>query len=612
MRYTGLIRCLALLMALAVALPAALAEETWLEAPMLEAVVPELEEAPLPAWDAPDMGEMAVEALPADGTAPASADVGGYADPGAMAVSAPYDAAPVLAVGAVTLGVKESCVLGLLNGADPASIGAVFVSSNPKIAAVDAATGQITGKKAGNAVVTVTALGVQSSCAVTVLKAPKKIALSAKKLTLGVGEETWLAATLTANTASAVTFSSSNEGVVIVGGDGHLVAVGTGTATVTARTFNKKKATCKVTVMAAPEYIALSDSMLSLWQGRSYDLKPTLSPGSGGGVYCASSDPSVVSVSGTTIRAESRGAATVTVSTYNGRSASMTVQVTKSPVYRAMLVGGCRFPGTGMSNLPGDKDVAMVANLLSSVSGPSGSGWQVSRYTDLTAAQIHQTIRGVFAGAEEGDVSLFYISTHGDEAQSFDGYYPEFAGYLQVYPDYRYSNWYDRNTMTLVALAAWLSEVPGQVVVMIDSCGSGAAVYNAKGVSGPAYSPESFDAAVVEAFMEADKGVLAPGVDQGAFVLENKFYVLTSTDYQETGWSLKGKYSYFSKWLGDSVKTKGRMPADADKNRMTTLNELYRYMSKLAAKKVFKYHGASYQQHIQVYPANSGFELFRR
>lgn len=622
-------RLAALLMALALMLPLALAEDAGLipQTPTVEAAPAEVppessgdapaesDEVSLDVLLQPEAGEAPAEAIPAPSDAaedaPMAATPPEDAIPtGAEQPMAAYEGAPVLAVGALTLGAKEKYALPLSNGVDPASVGAVFTSSDPKIAAVDAATGVVTAKKTGAATITLTAMGAESACAITVLNAPKKITLSAKKLTMGVGEAVFLAAALTPGSASTITFSTSNGGVVTVGNDGSLTAVGVGKATVTARTHNNKKATCKVTVMAAPEYVALPDTLLTLWQGRSYDLKPILSPGSGGALYCQSSDPGVVSVEGTSIRAQNLGTATVTVTTYNGHSASAMVQVTKAPVYRALLVGENYFPDSGMEDLPGGKDVAMMSRMLSSVKGPSGSPWAIASYTDLTAAQIHSAILGAFAGAEEGDVSLFYISTHGDETMGFDGRFPEYVGYLQTYPDYAWSNWYDRNTLTLVALAAWLSEVPGQVVVLIDSCGSGAAVYNAKGATG--YTPERFDQSVVDAFRDADVGVMAPGVDQGAFVRENKFYVLTSTDYRETGWSLKGKYSYFAKWLTDGIKTKGRMPADADRNHLTTLNELFGYMKGKAEKKVFKYHGVNYRQHVQVYPANSGFELFYR
>ena len=597
----------AVLLALALMLSTALAEDAdWAvdamlqpDAPLADAVVPEMEESELPTEEGP-------QAV----SAPESAWAAPQEDP---SVAAPATvAAPVMSLSEVTLGVKEKRTLTLSDGLDPRSVGAVFTSSDPKVVKVNASTGVLTGKKKGTATITMTAQGVESACAVTVKKAPKKIRLSAKKLTMGVGESAFLDVTLTKGTSSAITFTSSNSAVVTVDESGCLVATGVGKATVTAKTFNKKKAKCTVKVKAAPEYIALGSGALTLWQGRTVALDPTLSPNSGGAIYCSSSDPAIVSVNGMSIRAEAMGTATVTVTTYNGLSASVAVQVTRAPVYRALLVGENMFPGTGMSDLPAGKDVARMKKMLKSVKSPSGADWEISAYTDLTSLQIHDAIRSAFAGAVEGDVSLFFISTHGDDRRTFDDGYPEYTGYLQTYPDYGFSNWYDRNALTLVSLAQWLGEVRGQVVVLIDSCGSGAAIYNAKGTSDQAFSPQRFDSAVIDAFRDADRGVLAPGVDQGAFVVENKFYVLTSAAYLETGWSLKGKYSYFTKWLTDSIKTKGRMPADSDKNKLTTLHELYNCMKKKAAKKVFRYNGVSYRQHVQVYPANSAFELFYR
>ncbi len=636
-------RLLAALLALILAAGLALAEEVSTEETLAveeaasqealvqeEAPVAELEEFALPTDDAPaddapaepapeepltgdpDAAVLAPEEAPED--AP---------DPDA-AVLAP--AQPVLTVETLTLGVKEKARLTLANGAAPEDVGAVFTTSNAKVAAVNRSSGLVTGKRVGTATITVEVDGVCSSCAVTVRKAPRKITLPAKKLTLGVDEMAGLSAKLPKNTASAVTYTSSNEAVATVDAWGTVTARGTGKATITARTFNNKKAKCKVTVKAAPTYIASNLGQTALWVGRSVKIEPILSPGSSGAVSIVSSNPAVVQISGRTARALAKGSATITLSTYNGLRTEIPVNVTKVPVYRALVIGESTFPDSGMSNLPGDKDAAMMAKMLRTVRGPSGDKWTVKTATNQTAAQIHALIQTTFADAEVGDVSLFFISTHGDQDYQIGGRYSGYAGCLMTYPDNRYFNWYDRNAVTLGRLAGWLCEVPGQVIVMIDSCGSGAAIYGAAGVSAPplnaedveaaqalearVFSPEAFDQAVVDAFREVDKGVLAPG--QGAFVLENKFFVLTASAYRETSWSLKNKYSYFTKWLTESIGARGRMPADANRNKYTTLNELYNAMKKKAGKKVFRYKGETYRQHVQVYPSGSAFELFYR
>ena len=123
---------------------------------------------------------------------------------------------------------------------------------------------------------------------------------------------------------------------------------------------------------------------------------------------------------------------------------------------------------------------------------------------------------------------------------------------------------------------------------------------------------EAFNEAVVNAFAAQDRAVMAAGEAKGAFVVRNKFYVLTSTAYLETGWSSSNNFSYFTKWLTDGIGTAGAMAADADSNGVTTLKELYGYIRNRAAKKVFEYDGETFQQHVQAYPSGSGFGLFSR
>ena len=579
-------------------------------APQADETVPEEGEIDLPMEDAPEAvpgedGGALPEGLegPSEESAPA-ADAGeAPVEEGQVLAPGANLAAKGMATGAVVLGVKEKITLPLEGGADPAGVGAVFTSSKPKVASVNAATGVVTGKKAGTAVITVDIQGVQSSCTVTVRKAPKKVTLSAKKKTLGAGEPYSLKATLPKNTASALTWTSSNPGVATVDAGGVVTALSPGTATITVKTFNKKKAACKLTVKGAPEYVALDAPSMAMWTGRSVKLSPILSPGSGGSVAWSTSNPAVAVMDGSTLRAVGVGSATITVTTYNGRTATMAVQVTKAPVYRALLVGET-FRGT-YNALPSKYDVSLLKKTLKSVKGPSGSAWKITDKLDRTADQIHSDIQAAFAGAEPGDISLFFITTHGDIDLTFEYGDGEYAGHLVVERSY-YSD-----VLTLPTLAKWLAEVPGQVIVLIDSCGSGAAIYNSKSAGDAVFDPAAFDRAVVEAFKAEDKGVMAPGVDQGAFVLENKFYVLTASDYMEFSWATS-KQSFFTKWLCDGVKTKGKMPADSNKNKITTLNELYNYIAMQASKKVFRSRGISYQQHVQVYPSNSGFEMFYR
>ena len=175
-------------------------------------------------------------------------------------------------------------------------------------------------------------------------------------------------------------------------------------------------------------------------------------------------------------------------------------------------------------------------------------------------------------------------------------------------------------TLTLPDLANALNAVPGKMIVLLESCGSGAAVYsNGKSANDPA---KDFDQAVVDAFRAVDSpmkvevqpgGMASNGLvkNTGEFRLENKFYVLTASRHLEVSWGIDN-WNYFTKWLTDGIGPYGAMPADANKNGQTTLNELYRYIANAGENTPIESEGVNYYQHVQVYPANSGYVLFVR
>lgn len=601
-------RICALLAALLLALPlagmaeAASPEDAALvEALPVEAEVPEAGEALLPE---PEDASLPVAAVSA--TEAAEEESPGEEEEATGHVVA-------LARTKLTLGKREYYTLKFQNGVSAKDVGAVFTSSRPDLVSVSKTTGRLHAKHTGKVTITAKlANGTKCKCSVTVKRAPSSVTLSESKLKLGVGEAFALTARLSKDGGSVITYKSSNPKVAAVDENGCVTALKKGTAKITATTFNNKKDTCTVTVKRAPTSITLDAGKLALWKGDSHTLKVKLSSHSAGSYTLSTSDAGVVSVSGDQLKAKGIGTATVTAITYNGKKARVKVTVSRRPVYRALLIGESNFPGTGLGSLPGKKDADSMKAMLQNVKGAARRDWSITVRYNRMANKIHSDIQTAFADAQEGDVSLFYISTHGDEVETMDGFNAVYAGALYTYPNPDTFDWFDRNVLTLTQLAEWLEEVPGQVVVFIDSCGSGAAIYQPKGAaSTTAYAPETFNAAVVEAFAAHDRGVLAPG-DKGAFVVKNKFYVMTSTAYLETGWSSSDRFSYFTKWLTDGVGTSGDMPADANADHVTTLSELYGYVSSCAKAKVFNYEGETFQQHVQVYPANSSLGLFYR
>ena len=416
---------------------------------------------------------------------------------------------------------------------------------------------------------------------------------------------------------SVTGFKSSKPKVATVDGNGWITAVSEGKAKITVTTTDKKrKATVTVQVVDPykPKGISITNGKsASLGLRQSLQLYTSLNPSSArASLTWTSSKPDVVSVSASgLITGLKEGSAKVTVRTHNGKKASIKVKVDGIVVnpnvhYRALLIGEAEFPGGRGADMPSRQSIAMLEKALNSVRGAQGNYWSVTTRINRTDSQIQSDIQSAFYGATDNDISLFFICTHGNESISYGQDYYN-AGCLTTYPDA-----YGRSALSLHRLARWLNAVPGKVIVWIDCCGSGAAIYGAKGM-GQSFDPVAFNQSAVEAFSSLDQGVLAPGDrDLGAFVVTNKFYVLTASGYMETSWHLIDKYHYFVKWICDGIKTKGKMPADSNKNRFLTLDELFRYTAARAEKTWIKSNadGRKYKQHVQVYPANCWLELF--
>ena len=149
---------------------------------------------------------------------------------------------------ALKLGVKETYKLS--------ASGATFKSSRTSVATVSR-KGVITARKKGTARITVTSGGkTVGACTVKVLAAPAKVSLDRAKADVEIGDTLQLKARLPGKTTSnKLTWRSSREKVATVDDDGRVTAVSAGTAKITVRTYNGKKASCTVTVKKASPVI---------------------------------------------------------------------------------------------------------------------------------------------------------------------------------------------------------------------------------------------------------------------------------------------------------------------------------------------------------------------
>ena len=155
------------------------------------------------------------------------------------------------------------------------------------------------------------------------------IKLNKKSYTLGVGQKFTLKATVSpAKANQKCKWTSSNSKIASVDKNGKVVAKKIGTINITATTTNGKKAICKITVKKAPTGIKLNRTKLTIKKGRKYNLKATLPKGSLNTLKWTTSNGRIATVNSKgLVTGKKKGKATITVKTYNGKSAKCKVTV---------------------------------------------------------------------------------------------------------------------------------------------------------------------------------------------------------------------------------------------------------------------------------------------
>lgn len=193
-------------------------------------------------------------------------------------------------------------------------------SSDSKIAWVTT-KGLVTGIRPGSATITASVEGFQATCELTVNRKSipaTDIAIDRPSMEMYKDEIEWLAATITPeDSTDEIVWSSSNPQIVEVSDQGKLVALGCGTATITARA-GSCQATCLVTVtelIIDVKTVKINKPVLNLNKGETEYLIATVIPFDATDkiVVWNSSDPSVASVNGEgKVTAEKGGSAVVT------------------------------------------------------------------------------------------------------------------------------------------------------------------------------------------------------------------------------------------------------------------------------------------------------------
>jgi uncharacterized protein YjdB len=150
------------------------------------------------------------------------------------------------------------------------------------------------------------------------------------KATIGVKEKRALKVTLTpADATTTLTWKSSAPKIAAVTKKGVVVGKKVGTAVITVTTSNGKTAKATITVKAAPDSVTLSKSgTVTLKRGKTLKLKATLPKKTASALTWKSSKPKIASVDQKgVVRALKKGTAVITVKTFNGKTAKVTIRV---------------------------------------------------------------------------------------------------------------------------------------------------------------------------------------------------------------------------------------------------------------------------------------------
>ena len=238
----------------------------------------------------------------------------------------------------LTLGIGEKYTL--VKNTDIADYPFSFNSSNDFVATIDS-KGTITAVSCGTATVTCsTKNGLKASCKVTVGNMAQSVTLNKTSLTLGLGESFDLNSYIPDNTTAyfRIYTTSDSEVAPVQSNSGLVTAKKQGTATITCKLYNGVTATCSITVKATPTSVTLSVSSQTLKVGENYIISENTNSGSYAYNFTwSSSDTKVATVSKTSgnkaqISPKMQGTTTITIKTYNGKTATCKITISGSKV----------------------------------------------------------------------------------------------------------------------------------------------------------------------------------------------------------------------------------------------------------------------------------------
>ena len=434
---------------------------------------------------------------------------------------------------------------------------------------------------------------------------PERVALDVRSLVIEGRDTLQLTAAVAPEGAAASLYwESSQSAVVRVDDQGRVTGQATGTAVITVYAAEGVSDACAVEVRpVAVTGVALLSGQMTLSVGDDAAIECEVLPenASDPGLIYEALPKGIVEIdSRGVLRGLAEGDATVTVRSRDGDyTDSLSVHVNPAPRrWRALLVGEQNYAeGVAAVRTGSIHSVTGMRSMLENLSF-DGARFQVSTLLDASRDEVLSGIENGFFDAGEKDLSLFYITCH--------GYYAGGMTCLQMY---------DGSVLAAAELAQALRKVKGDVLVVIDCCGSGGVIGRASGTGD-----------ILKGIDAVFDGTVGPAV-----MGTSRFRVLASAALEQESYRVSFKGSagetdmstVFARALceagGWSIDRSTRTALRADRNYdgRVTLTELYSY----AARRVMwtlnqtgALTGATeqYVQSVQLWPEGDGLVVMQR
>ena len=265
--------------------------------------------------------------------------------------------------------------------------------------------------------------------------------------------------------------------------------------------------------------------------------------------------------------------------------------------YRALVVGNEMYKSGQLAGTTNDM-YAMAALLVGFSNGYTGN-----YLNNGTAARIKSLIKETFANATDADTSLFYYAGHGLEGDSTDNGSIVGVNFGSAYPN---------DYITPRELASILNQVPGRVIVIMDSCFSGATI--GRDAKARQKALDACNQNIIDAFAAYDTTFVS-GNERSGELARSKFIVITAakgTQFSSTvtvGGKRCGLFTYyFTDGCGMDYFTGAcslPMPADKNRDKRISVSEIHTYTRDKAS-------DFDPSQTAQCYASNTSEVLFWR